>query len=717
MSKRGSPKRGQISIMIIIGIIILLSAIIIIYLTDISYQDPKLVEEVYEVPLRARPVSSYVDNCLSEIATEALVKLGEQGGYIYPDKWGYSARGSAYDTNALKFAPNSDMVIPYWYYLHGNECPDGVCQYEYGIPPLYRETGGEWDRSIEEQVDRYVEDNIGTCVQDFETFERSGLEIVEQGEPEAKTSVQENDVGVRFYWPLELRDMTGDATISIKEFSTTVPVNLKNIYENGLKILADEIYNAYVEHLVNNLIVTFSGIERDQLPPPSALDFDPGTDIFWRKSVVEERVKGMVASYVPGLQYANSRNYEYRSSSDEFEEYFYNNAMVIYSIEGADQLDVTFDYLPAFWDMYFDLNCDGEICRPRGLSVFEVINIGYYQYEFYYDLSFPFLVTMHDPDALHDGYTFQFAIEANIRDNKALRGNYTGLYSIVGEGVGENMFCDVDKRNAGPYLFNITNGYTGDGISDVSVVYRCGDHNCIIDMSDEDGLLEADLPVCFGGRVSFMKDGYLSKTVPLSTSMGESRNVSVMMYPFKDLKVNLRKKRMVSVPPVKEKHWEFKNNPLKLLDSEEAIIVLTREGEDGEGSHEAVVLFQENKTNQTIELAPGEYSIEIRQFNEEPYVIPEYEECFETGWPGDEECYTVNRTVMNGSVPVGGCIMDYEFSAAQMMNASEVTFYTVTPDIYAIRPESSRRVEILEVLSMVENHTQQLRGALVPKLT
>ena len=73
------------------------------------------------------------------------------------------------------------------------------------------------------------------------------------------------------------------------------------------------------------------------------------------------------------------------------------------------------------WPIYFSI-------RPEPLTGTSHRQSFYYNimspfqtntYEFYYDLSVPFLVQIHDKNAFNgEGYTLNFAIEANIRDNK-----------------------------------------------------------------------------------------------------------------------------------------------------------------------------------------------------------------------------------------------------------------------------------------------------------
>ena len=71
-------KRGQVSVFIIIGLIVLLSTLFYIYhkiTLDRLYTDVD--------PKSAHPVQKYIEECVSKAAKDAVVIAGRQGGFIY----------------------------------------------------------------------------------------------------------------------------------------------------------------------------------------------------------------------------------------------------------------------------------------------------------------------------------------------------------------------------------------------------------------------------------------------------------------------------------------------------------------------------------------------------------------------------------------------------------------------------------------------------------
>ena len=85
------------------------------------------------------------------------------------------------------------------------------------------------------------------------------------------------------------------------------------------------------------------------------------------------------------------------------------------------KIDVDFSYLD-WWPMYLNIN-DQEVLMANKYDSFLLAFIGLNEYVFYYDFSFPVWVTLTDPDAFNgDGFTFNFALEANLRKNKPANG-------------------------------------------------------------------------------------------------------------------------------------------------------------------------------------------------------------------------------------------------------------------------------------------------------
>jgi len=114
-------KKGQITIFIIIGIII-----ISIFMFIFIIKDNNIVENnIQSTPSDVQPISLYIDSCLSKTALDGIYLVGQQGGYSNTSEPFYSF---------------SDIKIPVYYNLN-----------EKNIPTI---------KEIENQITLYIENNI-----------------------------------------------------------------------------------------------------------------------------------------------------------------------------------------------------------------------------------------------------------------------------------------------------------------------------------------------------------------------------------------------------------------------------------------------------------------------------------------------------------------------------------------------------------------------------
>src|SRR3989338_3113173 len=73
-------KRGQVTIFIILGIIILAAVVLVFYLTG----DTLVKQSEGKVNIETKPLKNYVGDCLEKTGNDALTLIGKQGGVINP---------------------------------------------------------------------------------------------------------------------------------------------------------------------------------------------------------------------------------------------------------------------------------------------------------------------------------------------------------------------------------------------------------------------------------------------------------------------------------------------------------------------------------------------------------------------------------------------------------------------------------------------------------
>jgi hypothetical protein len=200
-------KKAQVTIFIIIGLIMLIALGLVLYFrTNVAAEQviPEIAK-TEQVPADVQPIKSYVESCLIEISTEALKKLGDRGGYIDPIKHGLKEGIEPTESDLVAFSPGSDLKVAYWYYLKSNNKCTGQCAFD--ITPenklyLYNTPGKV---SVESQLDDYINENLNSCLQDFNIFKEQGFTINELGQIKTTTKVGDNDIEFYVNLPLEVQ--------------------------------------------------------------------------------------------------------------------------------------------------------------------------------------------------------------------------------------------------------------------------------------------------------------------------------------------------------------------------------------------------------------------------------------------------------------------------------------------------------------------------------
>ena len=123
-------KRGQVTVFVIVGVVVLLAVGIVIYMTN-DYSQSKIEETIQTNP-DIGAVNEFVQNCVDDIAKEAIVWIGATGGY--------------YDTSEV---PSLEGVA--LYLSEGNTL----------LPSL---------ASLHTELQKYVDNELQFCINNFEDF-------------------------------------------------------------------------------------------------------------------------------------------------------------------------------------------------------------------------------------------------------------------------------------------------------------------------------------------------------------------------------------------------------------------------------------------------------------------------------------------------------------------------------------------------------------------
>lgn len=182
-------KRGQITVFIIIGIVLVVSFALITTYSSLE----KDVPEVSAVD--ADSMQEYVESCLSSELDYSLILLGMQGGMLNVKEPYYDAEYSR---------------IPYWLYDE-DELKFFIVSKE----------------NAEADLERYLEDNIKEC---FQNIDVSGLDI-DYSKKQADIDILEDSVVAEMFLPIEVNK--GSAAISLDRFRVTQDVRLGKILDSA----------------------------------------------------------------------------------------------------------------------------------------------------------------------------------------------------------------------------------------------------------------------------------------------------------------------------------------------------------------------------------------------------------------------------------------------------------------------------------------------------
>lgn len=514
-------KKGQITIFIIIGLIIILSAAIVIYMVQTSQQ---VNPEEALIPQEAKPIYDYVTNCMNVLGQEALNVMGNQGGYLnLPNR--ISRTPSSY----VPLDPSAMLKVPYWHY-----------QAENRIPTMSQ---------MQRDVDEYVQEKLLFCTQEFADFSDQ-YTITQDNAPLASTLFTDEDVTIKVTWPLDVKLNSAERSVAIQEFVTQIPVRYKKVYNLARQIMITENSDTFFENLTIDLMsahsdIPFDGFEFSCRQKKWKLnEIETIAQEMLRQSVAQIRIKNTV--YPPFLEEESvyeelrERREELQAELEAAQDLEELNAIEWPSEEGApadryayfhylwdigapeSNLKVHFSYTPT-WDMHLNAHPNSNgILRSNAISQFpgllKLLCIN--QYHFTYDVIYPVLVSVHDDESYNDqGYSFRFAFPVLVHYNKPNRETFSDQ-----QFVDYSLGTDFCEELGSEYYSLKAIGYDEfgyqDELTDVNVTYDCLGHTCelgtITAIAGENKLFTQLPSACGNPFIIMEKEGYIESRAQLT---------------------------------------------------------------------------------------------------------------------------------------------------------------------------------------------------------
>src|SRR3989344_9344658 len=167
-------KRGQLTVFIILGIVILLAVALIIYLQTRAVQQISEIAILEAVPTveEAIPVQEFITSCVSDSLRLALKETGHYGGYSEETSLEFNLNiAEPTEGESIQFLEGSSIRIPYWHYMSSdNLCSN--CVFSSKMPNLHKNEGSP---SIEEELEKTMPKYFDNCILEFE--ELSDFEV------------------------------------------------------------------------------------------------------------------------------------------------------------------------------------------------------------------------------------------------------------------------------------------------------------------------------------------------------------------------------------------------------------------------------------------------------------------------------------------------------------------------------------------------------------
>jgi hypothetical protein len=703
-------RKSQITVFIILGILIILSVSIYFFIRSVSVEKALTPIPVLQaVPNELAPISAYTEECIYSTAKEAVVKLGQQGGYISPDEFGI--RTSAViptESDGIQFSQDSQLKIPYWWYLKApNNCARN-CLFSSQRPSVKRTTGISSDSSIETQIDNYVKENLRLCLNNYQPFLAQGFKIEEKGDIAVTTIISDNDIGVYVEYPLAIT--LGNSSLKISQFYTSLPVNLYRIYNLATEITNAELNYTFLESQTLNLITQFAALDPESLPPKTETTFDYGGGIIWAVATVKKSIESMLMAYVPGLQVPFTVGYERRSFPDDpLRESVYAMEIPVNLDKKYQELSVRFDYL-GWWPIYFSAG-EGGVIRPESVSAL-FIPFGVQRYSTTYDISYPVVVTVSDPTAFNgEGYDFMFALESNIRNNEPIDESFTGL-----EGISmfqPSLLCNENQKNSGNIILKIRDAVAKSPVEGVQIAYTCGQDTCFVGKTNANGVLLSKFPVCVNGIISYLNQDYFTPAQLLTTSLDEDQDLTAVdSYPYIEKKVDAMKYLYST------QFNQLALNSMNLDQNEKALISLTRVKETpGDDDFLATAeVYGNQTTSSTMRLIPGKYELNINIIKQESLLIPAEKRKVDAGFfgalVGAQNEVEIPEVKVDGSYVSGGAEFTEQtgyfiIQPSSLYDNSKIVFN-------AIGFSTPKKVEDMAEIGNVADYSTRFRQQLEP---
>ena len=624
-------KRGQITLFIIVGVVLVSATFLTIYYRDniLDLASDLNLLKTEEVPIEAKGIQDFVLDCIKETTVEGLDLIGRQGGYVEIPKDSIPVGTANIFSNKLTYIRGFDTA--YWFYQKDNEVDVK------NIPTI---------SFIEKELEKYVEDNLGNCFDNFSVFEDYNIIHRMAG---VNAEISDNEVVVEVDMPLS--GGKGDVSFRFYEFNYEMDSYFGKLYDLGSQIAEMEEAESFFEEKTLDIMQVYDEI------PMTNVDFECAPQ-FWGYEKVKADFKGILSSNMMFFKIKGTNYSLAKENRDYFE----------WDVTNKDYDEVVVNFLfDGSWPFYLEVvPNEGGVMRSEqvtdvasefstALKALFCVN----HYHFVYDVKYPVLVTLNRGDD-----TLQFGMMVVVKNNQPREAE------IFAEEIPEvdTRFCDNREHVSTVYTYESVDGEILP-LEDVNIKYKCITHSCGIGKSiliGDEAYITAKFPLCINGILAGEKVGYNSYEETISSNNEFITNLILEPFTKIDIKVRVLREDLNAAD----------GEP---YENEQVVIELENE----EKGHKTIILYPETRQ---INLLEGDYHAKIYILYEGGKIIlagKDIEKCVDAPkggilglFGGDEpKCFTTKIPEMKLSNFISG-ETEFDFYASDSdLKSDFVRFY------------------------------------------
>jgi len=486
-------KRGQVTIYIILGIVILVVFGLIFFLrNEIVKNDFQSQLARVKVPEQIQPIKNYVDECLEETIMSGARNIASKGGYLEVPFEDVPRSVLNPFSNSLELGSSG---VAYWYYKSANNLDKTQ------VPTI---------ESMEEDLEEYINDNFDFCLKGLDRYWEEGFEISYEEDVTSEVNIEDSHIEVKVFTPTDIKK--DDVGKYFDQHLVDVNVNLGKLYNLAVDVFEEENENKFLEHKTIDIMVVYDEI------PYSNTEFTCNR-LIWQKSEVAKDFKDIINLNLGALRLEGS---DYTKTKED-------NGYFEVDVRADEDISTNFQYLTN-WPFELDVSPSkgdvlmGDAITQENSDIYKYLNLFFClnNYHFVYDVKYPVLISLEDDE----GFSFQYATMVVVDNNYP--GTYPGeIMNYESTGVLGEEFC-----GSGINTINVMAVDSGDTrlLEGVDISYSCFSSSCYVGRTGSSGELSKKFPVCVNGRVYADKEGYYSASETLSTN--EESQISLVLEPY-----------------------------------------------------------------------------------------------------------------------------------------------------------------------------------------